>query len=112
MPLNVASSKSKEGKGMKKKLLLPLCLGIFFLLPNLSRAECTDIGYFNSFLLEGTNTVILYAGSTPVVRFDVQNCDVRPTSKIRLIRTNVCDGDEIMIDGKRCVMMQIKPIGP
>ena len=97
---------------MNKKMFLPLCVGIFFLFQNLSWAECTDIGYFNSFSLEGTNTVILYAGSMPVVRFDVQNCKVQPSSKIQLIRTNVCDGDEIMIDGKRCVMMEIKPIGP
>jgi len=35
-----------------------------------------DIGHFSDFSLEGTNTVILYAGSMPVVRFDVQNCNV------------------------------------
>ena len=97
---------------MKKKIFLALCLGIFFLLPNFSSAECTDIGYFNSFSLEGVNTVILYAGSVPVVRFDVQNCNVRPSSKIQLLKSYVCDGDEIMIDGKTCVMMEIKPVGP
>ena len=97
---------------MMKKILLALCFAVFFLLPSLSSAECTDIGYFSSFTLEGFNRVILYAGSMPVVRFDVQNCSVQPSSKIQLIRTNVCDGDEIMIDGKRCVMMEIKPLGP
>ncbi len=95
-----------------KKILIVLCFGTFLLLPGVSSAECTDIGYFNSFTLEGSNTVILYAGSMPVVRFDVQNCDVRRSSKIQLLKTNVCDGDEIMIDGKKCVMMEIKPIGP
>ncbi len=95
-----------------RKILFALCLGAFFLLPSLSSGECTDIGYFDSFTFEGFNTVILYAGSMPVVRFDVQNCEVRRSSKIRLIRTNVCDGDEIMIDGERCVMMDIIPIGP
>jgi hypothetical protein len=92
-------------------IVMSLC-SVFFLFPNLSWAECTDIGNFNSFSLEGTHTVILYAGSMPVARFDIQNCDVQPSSKIQLIRTNVCDGDEILIDGKRCVMMDIKPIGP
>ncbi len=95
-----------------KKILTVLCFGMLILLPGLSSAECTDISSFNSFILEGPNTVILYAGSMPVVRFDVQNCEVRPSSKIQLIRTNICDGDEILIDGKRCVMMNIKPIGP
>ena len=71
-----------------------------------------DIGSFSSFSLEGVNTVILYAGSMPVARFDVQNCNVLTSSKNQLIRTNVCDGDEIMIDGERRVMINIKPIGP
>jgi hypothetical protein len=97
---------------MKKKIFLVLCCGIFFLLPNLSSAECMDIGYFNSFTLEGFNTVVLYYGSMPVARFDVENCNVQPSSKIQLLKSYVCDGDEIMIDGKRCVMMQIKPLGP
>ena len=112
MPSRVPSSTSKEGNRMKKKILFSLCLGIFFLLPGLSSAGCTDIGYFSNFSLEGTNTVILYAGSAPVVRFDVQNCDVRPSSKIQLLKSYVCDGDEIVIDGKRCVIMEIKQIGP
>ncbi|MGA2515562.1 MAG: hypothetical protein ABSG44_03325 [Thermodesulfobacteriota bacterium] len=97
---------------MKKKIFFPLCFIIFFLLPGLSSAGCTDIGYFSNFSLEGTNTVILYAGSVPFVRFDVQNCAVQPSSKIQLLKSYVCDGDEIMIDGKRCVMMEIKQIGP
>jgi hypothetical protein len=97
---------------MMKKIFLALCIGVLFLLPSLSSAECTDIGFFDSFTLVGSNRVILYAGSMPVARFDVLNCTVKPSSKIQLIRTNVCDGDEIMIDGKRCVMMEIKPLGP
>ncbi len=101
---------------MEKKTFLLLCFGIFLLLPNLGRAECTDIGFFDRFNLVtsegGFKYVILYAGSMPVVRFDVQNCNVTPSSKIQLLKSNVCDGDEILIDGKRCVMMDIKPLGP
>ncbi len=33
-----------------KKILFALCLDIFFLLPNLSLAECTDIGYTSLFV--------------------------------------------------------------
>ncbi len=97
---------------MKKNLYLALCLGIVILLPNLSSAECTSIGGFSNFSVEGTNTVVLYAGSSPVARFDVLDCSVQPSSKIQLIKSDVCDGDEIMIDGSRCTMMEIKPIGP
>jgi hypothetical protein len=97
---------------MKKKILFMTCLVAIFLLPNLSSAECTNIGYFNSFALEGSNTVILYAGSKPVLRFDVLNCTVEPSSKIQVLKSDVCDGDEIMVDGFKCTMMEIKPVGP
>ena len=97
---------------MKKNIFFALCLGIFFLLPNLSLAECTDIGGFYSFSLEGVNTVILYAGSGSVARFDVQSCTVQPSSKIQLIKSYVCEGDEILADGSRCTIMEIKPLGP
>jgi hypothetical protein len=97
---------------MKKNLLLALCLGIVLLLPNLSSAECTSIGGFSNFSLQGNNTVVLYAGSSPVLRFDVLDCSVQPSSKIQLIKSDVCDGDEIMIDGSKCTMMEIKPLGP
>jgi hypothetical protein len=83
-----------------------------FLLPNLSSAECTNIGYFSSFSLETSNTVILYAASKPVLRFDVLGCTVQPSSKIQPLKSDVCDGDEIMIDGFKCTMMEIKPFGP
>jgi len=98
-----------------KKIFLALCFGVFFLLPSLSSAECMDIGFFDSFTLvtlEGFKYVVLYAGSMPVARFDLQSCSVRPSSKIQLLKSYVCDGDEILIDGKPCIMMDIKPLGP
>jgi hypothetical protein len=102
----------QKGGEIMKKMLLALCFCVFFLVPSLSLAECTDIGIFDRFVLRGINTVILYSGSMPVVRFDVQNCEAKPSSKIQLLKSNVCDGDEILIDGKRCTMMDIKPLGP
>ncbi len=97
---------------MKKKILLAIGLVAIFLLPNLSSAECTSIGYFNSFFVEGPTTVVLYAGSKPVVRFDLLSCTVTPSSQIRVLKSDVCDGDEIMIDNFYCTMMEIKPLGP
>jgi len=97
---------------MEKTICGLLCLGILILIPTLSSAECMTIGAFSNFSLEGTNTVVLYAGPSPVARFDVLGCNVQPTSKIQLLKSNVCDGDEIMIDGSRCTMMEIKPLGP
>ncbi len=97
---------------MKKKILFMTGLVVIFLLPNLSSAECTSIGYFTSFFLDGPSTVILYAASKPVLRFDVLDCTVQPSSKIQPLKSDVCDGDEILIDGVKCTMMEIKPLGP
>ncbi len=99
----------KEGIEMKKNIVFPLYLVIFFLVPSLSSAECTHIGGFSHFSVEGANTVTLFSGSIPAVRFDVLGCSVQPKSKIELIKSDVCDGDEIMIDGSRCRIIEIKP---
>ena len=105
-------SNFQGGKEMKKNIFFALCLGIFLLLPNLSLAECTDLGGFTNFSLEGANTVILYSGSRPVARFDVQDCSVESSSKINLIKSYVCDGEEILVDDEKCTIMEIKPLGP
>ena len=102
----------KEGIRMKRSIFCLIGLTFLLQLPNVSLAECTNIGGFTNFSLTGNNTVILYSGSFLVARFDVADCTVEPTSKIQLIKSDVCDGDEIMIDGLRCTMMEIKPLGP
>lgn len=96
---------------MKKNMFLALCLGIVILLPDLSLAECTDLGGFTNFSLQGGNTVVLYSGSRPVASFD-SNCSIESSSKIELIKSYVCDGEEILVDGERCTIMEIKPLGP
>ncbi len=95
---------------MRKKIFFMTCLAVIFMLPNLGSAECTSIGYFNSFVYEPPNTVILYSASKPVLRFDVLDCAVKPSSKILPLKSDVCDGDTIMIDGIKCTMMEIKPL--
>ncbi len=98
---------------MKKTTILLSVLSVCFLiLPVLAAADCINIGRFNNFSLQGSTTVTLYSGSSPVARFDIQNCSVQPSSRIELIKSDVCDGDEILIDGDRCIMMELKSLGP
>ncbi len=92
---------------MKKNILILMCLGVLLTLPHPALADCVDLGGFNAFVLQGANTVVLYAGSTPVGQFDVQNCDVQPKSRILLLNSMVCDGNEVMIDGNRCTVMNV-----
>jgi hypothetical protein len=95
---------------MKKNILILIFLGILLILPNLVLADCVDLGGFNGFVLSRGNTVVLYAGSTPAGQFDVQNCDVQPQSRILLLNSMVCDGNEVVIDGNRCTVMDVKSV--
>jgi hypothetical protein len=100
----------KEAFKMKKNVLILLGLVLFLFVPGLVLADCDDLGGFTGFILQGSNTVVLYAGSTAVGQFDVQSCNVTSTSSILLIKTMVCDGDEVMIDGSRCTVMNVKSL--
>ncbi len=93
---------------MKKNTLILLCLGILLVLPNLTLADCVDLGGFNSFVLSRGNTVVLYAGSTPTGQFDVQSCEVQLKSRILLLKSMVCDGEEVIIDGNKCTVLSVK----
>ena len=91
---------------MKKNILILVCLGILVVLPNLVLADCADLGGFTSFSVTGGNTVTLYSMHTPFVRFDVQ-CSIQSTSRLQLIKGYVCDGDEVLVDGSRCTIVNV-----
>jgi hypothetical protein len=95
---------------MKRNILILFFLGILLILPNLILADCADLGGFSNFVLSRGNTVVLYAGSTPTGQFDVQDCDVQPQSRILLRKSMVCDGDEVIIDGNKCTVMDVKSL--
>jgi len=92
---------------MRRNILVLVWLGLFLVVPNLALADCMDLGFFNSFTVTGNNTVTLYSGQQPYARFDVMDCSVDSRSKIQLIKSYVCDGDEILIDGSKCTIMNI-----
>jgi hypothetical protein len=95
---------------MKRNVLILIGLGMLLSLANLAWADCHDLGGFNSFVISRGSTLILYAGSTPVGQFDLQSCDVQPQSRILLLKSMVCDGDEVMIDGNRCTVMSVQSV--
>lgn len=103
---------------MKRTAIILCSLVILLIHPNVVLGDCVDLGGsllggFSSFSLEGDNTVILYSGysgTVPVAQFDVPDCAVESTSKIRLIKSYICDGDEVEIDGSRCAVLSVKPL--
>ena len=90
---------------MKKYIFIILCFGILVTLPSQTLADCADMAGFTSFSVTG-NTVTLYSGNTPSVKFDTQ-CDIQPTSKLHLIKAYVCDGDEVLVDGSKCTVLNV-----
>ncbi len=82
---------------MKRNIVILVCLCIFVVFPNLVLADCADIGGFCSFSVDGI-TVSLLARSKPFVKFDVQ-CGIESTSRLELIKSYVCDGDEVLVEG-------------
>ena len=90
---------------MKKKISILVGLSVLFLIPSLGLADCCDLGGFTSYAIEGSN-VVLFAGNTPMAKFSVQ-CSIQDDSKIRLLKTYMCDGDEILVDGSNCMVNNV-----
>jgi hypothetical protein len=91
---------------MKKNIVILMCLGILVVFPNLVLADCTDIGSFTSFSVTG-NTVTLYSGYRPFVKFDVQG-NIDRTSKLQLVKSYVCDGDNVLVDGHKTTILGVR----
>jgi hypothetical protein len=95
---------------MKRNVVILSCHVILLFCPYPALAECLEFAGFTSFYLTGGNTVILYAGSIPVAQFDVPDCVVLPSSQIQLLKGYMCDGDELLIDDERCVIIAVRAL--
>jgi hypothetical protein len=95
---------------MKRNILILSCLAIILVSTNSASADCAQFGGFTSFSLTGGSTVVLYAESTPVAQFDVPDCVVLPSSQIQLLKGYMCDGDELLIDDIRCVIIAVRAL--
>jgi hypothetical protein len=95
---------------MKRNTLILSCLCILLVFPNLALAECAEFGGFTDFYLAGGNTVILYGGGVPIAQFDVPRCVVLPTSHIQLLKGYMCDGDQLLIDNQRCIIIAVRAL--
>jgi len=91
---------------MKKNVLILVFLGVLVLLPNLVLADCAGLGNFTSFSVVWSNTVTLYWFNKPFVKFDVQG-SIEPTSKLQLVKSYVCDGDDVLVDGFKVTILNV-----
>jgi hypothetical protein len=102
----------KGGLRMKIKFCVLAGLGVLFLFPSLGLGNCVDFSrYAGKYVIEGNNLVVLYDGNGPIGRIVIQ-CDIQNPSllEVQLPKTNVCDGDEILVDGKTCFVIKVTPM--
>jgi len=90
-----------------KKIGWVLSLAII-LFPTFVSADCADLGRFTNWILETSHAVIFYAGEKPLARVEIPYCEITPLSTIRLLKSYVCDSDEIMVDGVACRIITVK----
>ncbi len=95
---------------MRRNGLMVMCVAVLVMIPNFVFADCVTLRNFSSFSVEEGYKVTLYDGQSPFAKFELQDCDVQSDSKIRFIKSYVCDGDEIEIDGSKCPMLGVKPV--
>ena len=92
---------------MGKKMVILMGLAIVLLCPGLVLSDCMDLRRSSGFYTMGGHSIIFYSGPLPIGRVEVPYCALSPSSNVRLIRSYVCDGDKIMIDGSECTIMSV-----
>ena len=93
---------------MKQIVILLLIFSMALSFPILVSADCVDLGKFTRWIFESEHKIIFYMGVKPIARLEVQDCQIQPSSSIRLIKSYVCDSDEIVIDGNTCNIMSLE----
>ncbi len=89
-----------------KKTVCWLSLAVV-LFPTFVLADCASLRRSTNWILETSHTIVFYAGPTPLARLEVPNCEISPSSRVRLRTSYVCDMDEIEIDGVACHILTV-----
>ena len=92
---------------MRKRMIILTGLAIVLLSPGLVFSDCIDLKRSTSFYVAGGHSLIFYSGLMPIGRAEVPYCSLNSSSIVRPMKTYVCDGDSILIDGSECTMMSV-----
>ncbi len=93
---------------MIKQILVVLSLMVLLTLPRLVLADCADLKNYTNWALEGEHTIVFYIRNKPLASLTIPYCEILTTSSIRLLKSYVCDSDNIMIDGKECSIIEVE----
>jgi hypothetical protein len=83
---------------------------MILLFPTFVSADCADLGRFTNWILETSHAIVFYAGPKPLARLEIPNCEITPTSTIRLRTSYVCEEDEIIIDSVACHIITVQKL--
>ncbi len=64
--------------------------------------------YTSNWVLESEHTIVFYRQMAPIARLEMPDCKIRPSSNIRLIKSYVCDSDDIAVDNEKCHIMTLE----
>ena len=92
---------------MRKIVFVLLSFSLLAFFPGVVLSDCTDLGRFTSWTVQGESTIIFYSENLPIAQVVLQDCTVNTSSNIRLVRSYVCDSDSILINGQECSIMTL-----
>jgi hypothetical protein len=98
---------NRKDASMKRITIHLVALFLFLCLPNLGFADCTDLGSFNRWVVQDDDSIIFYYGNVPLGIVELQDCTADSSSTINLLESSVCEGDEILVDGERCTILNL-----
>lgn len=71
-------------------------------------SNCVGVYTANSYAIIDIHTIILYDFSNPIAILKTPWCSIFNYSDICLGRDYICEGDELIIDGKKCEIREIR----
>ncbi len=94
-------------KSAKRNAIFIGALFLLFCLPSLGLADCVDFATFNRFYVQDDGSIIFYYNNLPLGKVTLQDCTANSSSDIRLIKSFICQGDDILVDGKSCTLFSV-----
>jgi len=92
---------------MGKVILVIISFLILLFSPSLAISDCTYLGHSTAWYVVGDQSIIFYVQNAPLAKIVLQDCTLTPSSNIRLLKTYVCEGDGLLVDGEECFIMTI-----
>jgi hypothetical protein len=93
---------------MMKQIFIVFSLMILLVLPKYALGDCVDLRNYTDWILEDEHTIVFYTGEAPIARVNIPYCEILPSSSIRLVKSYVCDLDSIVVDDKKCSIIEVK----